>query len=121
MRKVISHRKTMKTISKILILLIACSFTNISCQSDKIPKDIIQEDTMVSILTEIHLADAYFSIMTDEKDKNQENSSEQAYTKILEQYNVSPKDFEKSIDYYTEHPNEFRNIYEKVILQLDNK
>lgn len=94
-----------------------------SCSDDKAPDYLIPEDTMVSLLIDVHLVDAYFYEMYEPTylEEYMTDSMTVAYSAIFEKYGVTADRFTKSIDYYTDRPETFRAIYEKVILQLNNK
>ncbi len=94
----------------ILILLAACK--NKQEQSYKI----IPKDTMVMLLTDIHLADASVTILSQRKKLK---NPEQYYLHIFKKYNITKAVFDSSVSYYSFHPKEYQKIYEDVILNLN--
>lgn len=105
---------------KIFVLL--CSLSVLySCGSDKMPEGIIPEDTMVPILVEMHLASAYFSVEFTDDSIAYSEAIDYTQKQVLDKHGITYKQFEKSIAYYTDYPEKFRAIYERVIQQLDKK
>ena len=105
---------------KIFILL--CSLLGLwSCGSDKVPEGVVPEDTMVTILAEMHLANAYFSVEYTDDSLAYCQAIDYTQKRVLDKHGLTFKQFEKSIAYYTDYPEKFKGIYERVIQQLDKK
>ena len=105
---------------KIFILL--CSLLGLwSCGSDKVPEGVVPEDTMVPILAEMHLANAYFSVEYTDDSLAYCQAIDYTQKRVLDKHGLTFKQFEKSIAYYTDYPEKFKGIYERVIQQLDKK
>lgn len=94
--------------NKFLLLILLL----ISCQTDK--KNIIPVDNMVLILKDMHIAQTY---LYEQRLGNEERiqKSKQLYHSILKKYNVSKEDFYQSMNYYSEHIQEFDSIYKLMI------
>lgn len=113
-----------KMLNKRLFLLLGlCVMLWASCSTDKAPDYLISEDDVVPILVDVHLIDAYFYEMYEPAylEEYMSDSMSIAYSAIFEKHGVTADRFTKSIDYYSDRPETFRAIYEKVILQLNNK
>jgi hypothetical protein len=106
---------------RIFMPLVLCVALFVSCKTEQIPENIIGEDLMVTILTEIHMVDAYIVIEYDNEENAKEYLQNKVYPEIFERNGVTADDFYQSVDYYSDRPKAFRSIYEKVILQLDKK
>lgn len=105
---------------KIFILL--CLLLGLwSCSSDKKPEGVIPDDTMVPILAEMHLASAYFSVEYTDDSLAYSQAINYTQKQVLDKHGITFKQFEKSIAYYTDYPERFKGIYERVIQQLDKK
>ena len=89
-----------------------------SCREEKIPKGILTKDKMVPMLVDQHLAEMIFAkrFAVGLKD---ENTMEDLYLSILKKYSVERKVFEKSVFYYSKHPNQYREIYDEVLNRLN--
>ncbi len=112
----VAHR-----VSKLVVPMVCAMVLVCSCKSDDMPADIITEDVMVPMLVEMHWASAYFSIEYTDDSIGYSNAVKYTQQEVLKKNGLTLDKFEKSIAYYTDHPEKFRAIYEKVIQQLDQK
>lgn len=92
----------------------ACS----SIEEEQTPESIIPEEQMVSLITEIELTQAFIKLRTTESD-----SLNQAvlFQTVFDQLNVTQEEFNESLDFYSEHPQQLEDIYNKVIVSLSEK
>ena len=81
---------------------------------------VIQSDSMVSLLTDMHIADG---IISTRKDKSIPvgHLSGEYFEVILKKHQIDREIFEESMRYYAYHTEEFSVIYEKVIINLSLK
>jgi len=91
----------------------------VSCSSEKKPSGIIEEDKMISIMTDLHIMDGYMSSLmyTDSvriKGKN-------FYATIYDKHKVSPAEYESSLKYYSMKPVLLDSMYSKVERILTDK
>ena len=88
------------------LLLLSLSFI-VSC-SDLVnkPQDLVDEDTMASLIAEFAINDQLGAL-------NQKGSMEQSSKYILTQYKVTGKAFTESYTYYTSKPKKLERIYNK--------
>ena len=103
--------------NKILLLLIT-AFIAISCSKKKptIPGDVLNEQEMTSLLTDIHLAQA---AMTVNATADSSRYSMKQYTDyILNQHKISNEKYVKSLRFYTENPGLIKSIYDSVLTNL---
>lgn len=106
-----------------MTLLFAVSFGWIfSCSSDeKPPQDILGQEKMASILTDIHIAEARVGRLQ----LRSSDSSLMVYNELKEdiwkKQKVDTLVYKKSYDYYMTHPNQMSQIYEKVKKQIEEK
>ncbi len=108
------------SISKTAFLLIFTStFFLFSCQKGA-NVQLIEKEDLVNILTEIHIADALLANkgMYDGKLKD---TTKSYYNYILKKYDISRADFEHTLSYYGENPEEYLLIYDEVIAEIDEK
>jgi len=94
----------------LLMLQFACSRP-----VDPIPSDIISPDKMVPILVDVHLVEGARNGSLILGDTNQ---IEDYYAKIYQKYRVSEADFKTSFAFYSDHPDHFIPIYERVVDSL---
>jgi len=105
----------MKIIYPLFFILFLFS---ISCTNNKtIPSDILPEDSLVKIIVDMHLGDA---ILLQPKVQSLPYviNKQEFYFFILKKHSLTKETFEKNMNYYVDHPEEYDLIYEKVIEEL---
>jgi hypothetical protein len=100
-------------------------FSVVSCYQSAPDKSfdmskVISSDSMVSLLTDLHLADG---IISTRKDKTIPvgHLSGEYFEVILNKHQLDKEAFEESVRYYAYHSEELSGIYEKVITNLSLK
>jgi len=78
---------------------------------------VIPADSMVSLLTDIHLADGVINNIKV-KDKSVEHLSNEYFSVVMKKHKIGRDTFEESLRYYAYHAEELDKIYEKVIVNL---
>ena len=104
----------MKIISFILSLIL------LSCGNPKteIPQDILSENSFINLLKDIHLAEAKFELHKINGMENAKNELAHNYSTIYETHEITPDDFDKTLAYYAQHPEQLEKIYTSVLEQL---
>lgn len=104
----------------VLILVVAISFfTSCSRQKEAAPGKILSPDSMVSILVDIHLAEAAANV-TRINDV-QSFKAPELYPAIYKSHFTDSATFRSSFDYYLKRPEKFEAIYEKVLDELSKR
>jgi hypothetical protein len=78
---------------------------------------IIPADSMVTLLTDLHLADGVINTIKLQ-DKSLKHLSTEYFSAILEKHRIGRDTFDESMRYYAYHTEELNEIYEKVIVNL---
>ena len=104
----------MKHLLSILTLIVftACS----EKLPDEVPPNLIDEEQMTTILTDVHLIEGArtgFTILGDTTANIRDY-----YEAMYEKHGVTRKQFDDSFAYYTKHPEQMDRMYEKVIENL---
>ena len=105
----------MRNYSSILLLV----FVLISCSEKKeIPKDLIPEDKMALIITDLELLESTYNLrlirVTDRDERMDRYNAE-----IMSHYGITAQQFETSYNYYEKDPVYLEAIYEKVFERLE--
>jgi len=102
----------------VLSVILAFSIVAGSCTGRKnkaVHKDIIPEKDLISILTDVHLADGLLSI-PEIKHKFYRGDSLSSYIEIIEQYGYTKPQMDRTIRYYfIKKPKKLVKIYDKVL------
>lgn len=86
-----------------------------SCSEKKEQNDnenIISKEQFANILKKIYLVESDFKL-------NRVNNSD--YQKVLSDHNVNKIDFENTLQYYSERPALLENIYEEILIDMEEK
>lgn len=94
----------------LILLLAACDNNN--------KKGLVQENKLVKILADIHIADAV-SFSSDYKNSFRRTDSVTYYESILRKYNITRRQFDSTIAWYSANPVEYDKVYEKVLNRLN--
>lgn len=85
----------------------------------KTPKNIIPEDQMVAVLTDVHLANALASNYAD-LDTIKQRTSTYLHA-VYRRYHIDSAKFNRSLKYYSENPTLLNEMYEQVEKDLKKK
>ena len=100
-----------------LFILICLLFACIN-SDEKIPENILSENTFESILKEIHLAEATFELYKTKGMGKAQNELANSYQNIYSEYAISEEEFKTSLEYYSVNPEKLEKIYDKVLEEL---
>ncbi|MEO6830556.1 MAG: DUF4296 domain-containing protein [Chitinophagaceae bacterium] len=95
-----------------LLLLFSC----------KKPTEHLPPSTMAPVLAELHIADAYSTMLHDSTGKNalkNYDSLARWTAEIFNRHHVTMEGFNKSMDWYRDRPLELDSLFAKVIPILD--
>jgi hypothetical protein len=100
---------------KLIILIIFYSLLACSTPKESIPEVILPEKEMVSILKEVHLAEANFELLKTNSKEVAQNTLFNNYHEIYSKYNIDENKFQETLEYYANHPEQLEGIYSKVL------
>jgi hypothetical protein len=99
---------------RIAVFVIVISFLFFSCQDKKKVDFLIPEEKMVQVLVELHIADGVLN-STELPYSDSILRAENYYANILAKYNIDRPIFDSALKQYTENPQIYLKIYDKVI------
>jgi len=104
---------------KSLFIIASCALLIIGCGEKKgvPPANLIPEDKMISLLTDIRLLEGAYSLNYRQVDTS-EYKIESYYQKIFKDYNVSKEQFKTSYSFYSTQENKMPAIENAVIERL---
>ena len=102
-------------ISSFILCLILIGCGN---QQKETPQDILSENIFIDLLKDIHLAEAKFELHKTKGMENAKNELAHNYSTIYKTHEITPDDFDKTLDYYAQHPEKLEKIYTRVLEQL---
>ncbi len=90
-----------------------------SCKPDKvteIPPSVLSPDTMVNLMTQMHLAESAIMLNRPGDDRSERNVL--LIKNVLNEFDVDSVRYRKSFEFYTSQPELFAEIYEGVLDEL---
>ncbi|MBQ5403686.1 MAG: DUF4296 domain-containing protein [Bacteroidales bacterium] len=86
------------------------------------PQPSIKMDEFAQIVYDMHFTDAVLDIARFD-DKNLKGDSLSYYNNLFKKYDITRKKFIEEIEWYTQHPDKYKELYEKVmkIVALEEK
>jgi len=81
---------------------------------------VLPAETMVNVLTDLHLADATINLESKKGMPVEQLCGEYFHT-VMDKHGITLEIFEESVLYYTYYANQMDAIYEKVIINLSLK
>ena len=100
------------------LFILICLLFSCNNSDEKIPENILSENTFESILKEIHLAEATFELHKTKGMGKAKNELANSYQNIYSEYAISEEDFKTSLEYYSVNPEKLEKIYDKILKEL---
>jgi hypothetical protein len=104
----------------VLCLLPALLLAIGGCEKEKPPEGLIPVPEMIEIVKDIHLAGAIV-FKKDANNKDRSAYREMLYEEIFKSRNVDKEAFLISYDYYLDHPDQMKLIYDQMIEELNER
>ena len=110
----------MKLFSRITpLLIITLILVTVSCghKKFKVPDEYLSPEELIPLLIDIHLVDG---VLQNERTTRQvkEDSAFNYYAAILKKHSITRTQFDSTIHYYSQYPDEFAKIYDEVMEEL---
>ncbi|MGV3559826.1 DUF4296 domain-containing protein [Larkinella arboricola] len=100
----------------LITLMMACQNPTVEA-----PKNLIPEDQMARILTEIHLAEARVTKLNRMAQDSNTLIYKHLEKKIFRKFQVDTTAYSKSYSYYASNPEQFAAIYKQVTAELEKR
>src|SRR5579863_7648451 len=107
--------KKLAAIGFVLFALASCHSNN----SPHVPSGIIQPDSMVQVLTDVHIFQATLQLGYLQNDSATEVAK--TFNTLLKKHHLTEEQYNKSVKYYSYHPALLDDIYEKVLSNLSQQ
>ena len=99
------------------IILLVIGLT--ACSSDDKPENLLDQSTMVSIMTDIHLIEAEINNLHLQHQDSSVFMYQKLKVRMLKKYNTDTATFHKSFNYYIFNPEKMKPIYSEVKKKLE--
>lgn len=109
----------MRFVKRLILLFSFVGFFSCSKPVVEKPEVLVQEDKMIEMLTDIHLAEATFNARRHRDSLVMKSSSADFYYSILEKHQVPDSVFEQSFVFYASQPRKFEKMYRQAMNKLN--
>lgn len=90
-----------------------------ACRQDQRTSGVLDANTMTEVLTDLYLLEGYYAIESQYRFDSMSPELLSACDTLLEKHHVTRENVEKSFDYYSQHPEEYKSIQEDVAARLE--
>ncbi|MBQ9546142.1 MAG: DUF4296 domain-containing protein [Bacteroidales bacterium] len=102
------------------IFIIACLLT-LATACDRLPFGVMSKEQMVDFLSEAYLIESFYAIETNHNYDKLKPEIVNSYRELLKRQGLTERQFERSINYYMRHPEEYKEIHQQVVDRLDSQ
>ncbi len=106
-------RKTALTLSVAALALLG------ACRDDKVPSDVMDEDQMASFMQDAYLLEGYYAVSTGFMYDTMNAEMIASYDTLLASRGLTPDDFQRSMEWYSRHPDIFQRIHDTILARFD--
>ena len=92
-----------------------------ACRHQEMPDGVIDGERMAAFLTEAYMLEASYAIGSQYNYDSINPDALLAYDTVLRRLDLDRETVEKSLDYYTKHPDEYAKIQAEVIENLNQQ
>lgn len=105
----------MKKLLPLLALVLICS----ACRHDGLPEGVLDAPAMTEFLADAYLLEGFYAIETQYRYDRLTDEVIRYYDSILERHGITREQVERSLDYYTAHPDAYQAIHDSVVVRLE--
>jgi hypothetical protein len=99
------------------LILFTVIIVLLACKQEKVPEGIVDKDQMINLMVDMHITDSYLNQVY-----NRDTMLMQAKTRyqyIFKKFGIDSTKFSRSLNYYSKRPQEFTEMYETVVKELE--
>lgn len=102
-----------------IVLAMMLLLGSVSCGGNRMPEGVMDEETMVSFLTDAYLLESYYALTTDFHYEELAPDVAKSYDDLFAKHHTSRDNYEKSMNYYTHHNDQYNKICQRVMDNLN--
>lgn len=108
---------------KKLFLLSAFVFLLTACDKKpvEIPAGVISRDSMIVILSDIHIAEAMLQLKNLTRNDSTKEIAFGYYKSVFDKHKITAAEFERSFNFYVQQPEMMSGMYDSIITRLSSR
>ena len=118
----LAHNKTLmhniRYITLSVALLLGAVLAGCSHEATP-PADVMSETTMVGFLEQAYLLEGFYAIETGFHYDTLYPQMLASYDSLLAHYGITRDDFERSVNWYSRHPDIYERVHDSVLARID--
>lgn len=107
----------MKRFAPILVIALAL----LSCHKQQLPEGVLSHEQMTGFLADAYRLESYNLVMYRGNTEVMAPEVRAAYTDILNRQGITQDEVETSLKYYSNHPDEYKEILDEVATRIGIK
>lgn len=103
-----------------LLLLLGLLLLGVaSCRHDQRPANVLDASDMADFLTDLYVVEGYYAVESQYGFEEASPETLGACDAVMEKHHLTKERVEKSFDYYSQHPEEYKAIQDEVASRID--
>ncbi|MCQ2298081.1 MAG: DUF4296 domain-containing protein [Bacteroidales bacterium] len=103
-----------------LIIAAALGLAFASCGNNDLPNGVMTKDEMVDFLSEAYLLEGFYAIESNNQPERVSYEVKASYDALLKEHHITDADFKASMNYYSQHLDQYEEIHGEVISRLES-
>lgn len=99
-------------------ILVAALLLVAACRSEQRPADVLAPQAMAAVLADAYMLEGFYAVETEYRYDTMLPEVLAAYDDILTRHGTSREAVERSFEYYSSHPDQYRPIQDSVLAIL---
>ena len=89
------------------------------CSRNPVPAGVMSEDVMVCFLEQAYLLEGFYAVETGYQYDTLHPEMLASYDSLLASYSITRDDFERSVKWYSHHPDIYERVHDSVLARID--
>lgn len=102
-------------------LLMLCVIVAGCSHEAKPPSNVMPETQMVDFLEQAYLLEGFYAVETGYQYDTLHPAMLASYDSLLASYSITRDDFERSVNWYSRHPDIYERVHDSVLARIDRE
>jgi len=103
----------------VFVVIVAFSLCGAGCgRGERLPQGVLSAEDYADLLTDLYKAEGYFAITSDFQYKNLGGDMAFTYDTLLAEHGVTDEVMATTTEYYLNHRDQYKQVYDRVVENL---